>query len=55
LPLNASVVDRMPTGQTAAEIDNPLRKPCNWGSLGLEGSRSQVQPAGYNAEIGHAK
>jgi len=53
--LNAPVVDRVPTGQTAAEIENPLRKPFNWGALGLEGSSSQVQPAGYNAEIGDAK
>ncbi|MCH5373224.1 MAG: TolC family protein, partial [Planctomycetes bacterium] len=52
--LNAPVADRSTMGQTAAEIDNPLRKPFNWGSLGAgsdAAGQSQVQPAAYTAEL----
>ncbi|MCL4203112.1 MAG: TolC family protein [Pirellulaceae bacterium] len=57
-PANSTAQRKSPVIQTAAEIDNPLRKSFAWGSLGLDGGAvngSPVQPAVHTAEITDGK
>jgi outer membrane protein TolC len=58
LPGNSPNIRQAPVVQAAAEIDNPLRKSYEWGSLGLEGrsgTNSPVLPAVHTSVIDNGR